>query len=100
MPSCNKWINWLQKWRFNRGICSREASECPHCGVKLIWAKWPHRLSVSGCLSLILGGCLNHFYPDKTLFGFDFSLLCIYVAIALMSLGIARLKFDVVSEST
>jgi hypothetical protein len=99
-PSCGERITWFQKWRFQKGICSRKASACPYCGLLLIWAKWPHRLATSGSLLLILGVCSNYFFPDKTVFGFDFGSLCLLAALPLMILGLCGMKFDAAGEST
>ena len=99
-PACSKWINWLQKWRFAKGFCLRKASECPHCGVTLIWAKWPHRLAISGVFSMILGGLSGYFFPDKTAFGLDLGRLFAILGIALMILGLIRLRFVLAYEDT
>ena len=98
-PSCNKTIGWLQKWRFTKGICSRKAAECPHCSVKLIWAKWPHRLPLFGASSFLLGICSKYFFPIKIIDGFGLYFLCIILACTLIIPGIFLLKFDVIGEN-
>jgi hypothetical protein len=40
------------------------------------------------------------FSPDRTVFGFDFASFCVFLGVALMLVGLARLKFDVAGEGT
>ncbi len=98
-PSCNKWIGWFEKWRFTKGIGLRKAAECPHCGVKLIWAKWPYRLMSFGAISFLFGICSKYFFPIKIIDGFDLFFLCVIVAVVMIIPGIFLLKFEVIGEN-
>ena len=48
---------------------------------------------------LILGICSKHFFPVTITGRLDLHSLCMVLAIAVVILGILRLKFDVVSEN-
>lgn len=43
-PSCKAKISWTEKRKLIRGFCLRRASPCPHCGIMLLWSKWPWRV--------------------------------------------------------
>lgn len=98
-PQCENKINWFQKWRFNKGFCSRQDAECPHCGIKLIWSKWHHRLMNLGSAFILLGSCSNLYFPVRISGGFDLHFLCTILAIALIIPGIFLLKLKVVSKT-
>jgi endogenous inhibitor of DNA gyrase (YacG/DUF329 family) len=98
-PSCNKTIGWLQQSRFGKGFCSRQAAECPHCSVNIVWAKWPHILIQCGVSCLLLGFWSELLFPIKILDGFDLYFWCSILGLPLLILGIFRKKFDVVGEN-
>lgn len=97
-PKCNKKINWSQKWQFTKGLCSRKVSACPNCGVKLIYAKLPHRLMNIGVTLLILGTCSKYFFPYIIAGKYSMFLLCYILACLLIFFGIVKAKFNVLNE--
>ena len=99
-PSCSKTIGWRHTWRFTKGLCSREAAECPHCGMKLIWAKWPHRLIQLGVSSILLGFWSKLLFSIDILDGFDVYFMCMSVGLAMLIPGLLLQKFDVIGENT
>jgi hypothetical protein len=98
-PLCHKKIGWLQQWRFTKGLFFRKAAECPHCGVKLIGAEWPHRLIHFGGSFYLLGICSKYFFPIKIADGFDLYSLCLILGCTLMFSGIIRMKYNVIGEN-
>ncbi len=97
-PNCNKWITWLQKWRFAAALgIIRKASPCPNCGVNLIWAKWPYRIMWTGIGFMLLAALVSH-YADS---GSDDPrwMVCVLAAIAMQLVGVFLLKFQIVGES-
>jgi hypothetical protein len=95
-PSCHKWITWLQKWKFSKGLGSRKVSQCPNCGTSLIWAKWPFRLVTLGCTTMLLGG-IAYFLIRRA--GGDMSILIYTVPSTILVIcGLLRLKFIVVTD--
>jgi len=89
-PACKKPISWIQKWKFTKGFCSRKTSPCPHCGIMLIWSKWPHRLIITGC-------CLIFVLSSFVLFKIDIgvaSWILTFIAVLLILISVLTLKFE------
>ncbi len=91
-PACKKHIFWIQKWKFTKGFCSRKTSPCPHCGIMLIWSKWPHRLIITGsCLIFVL----SSFVLLKRDIGVA-SWILTFIAALLVLISVLTLKFEIV----
>lgn len=97
-PSCSQRISFYQKMRFNRGIGLRQVSPCPHCGIPLIWAKWPHRAINSLSVWLLLGISSFHFFPVEVGGGISLYRLCTITYLICMIPTLFLLKLIVVSH--
>jgi len=89
-PACKKPISWIQKWKFTKGFCSRKTSPCPHCGIMLIWSKWPHRLIIIGCVLIIVYSVLMLLKKDIGIA----SLILTFMASLLILISVLTLKFE------
>ena len=97
-PSCGKNITWSQKWNFVSGLCSRKLSSCPHCGIKLISAKWPHWVLNIGSILMIIGVSSKFFFPLSISPVPLFEIVIILAAI-LMIPGLIMSKLEIANET-
>ena len=51
-PVCAHHFGWKERLKFGRWF-SRTTAECPQCGRSLTWNRWPWRLAMTGCVSIL-----------------------------------------------